>query len=332
MKKLLTDIELRAHWSQTRSRAYYVEEGTMLTPAAKDFIRENAITLCYVEGCGQDAGPCPAPPGPGPLYAGNPSVWDRAKASGRPAPVVSPSPLYRGNPTVWRRDGAPLPTATDYPGNPAVWTRPAPKQEAPAAMTTQPIPTAQGKARYQIAGTGQSLDHKPEEMTHLRGNLLVPKTHPRIAFRGKLDSLIARFLEVQLLAKEKGDTAVVSDLEDLLGFLQAILAAEVKEQPLGDVVLLGMPSEAVRDVSHHVQREFGIPHPIPSHKMGRLCVALNSLRAQVREGELAAAQAFSQEGTFTRPDLIEGLNRLSSAVYIIFCRQLSGWYEKGGTP
>ncbi len=330
MKKLLTDIELRSHWSQTRSRAYYVEEGTMLTPAAKDFIRENDITLCYVEGCGEDTVPSPAAPAP--LYAGNPSVWNRAKAPARPAPVVPASPLYRGNPTVWRQGNSPLPTATDYPGNPAVWARPAPKQETPAAMTAQPIPTSQGKARYRIADTGQSLDHKPEEMTHLRGNLLVPKTHPRIAFRGKLDSLIARFLEVQLLAKERGDTAVLADLEDLLGFLQSLLAAEVKDQPLGEVTLLGLDSEGVRDVSHHIQREYGIPHPIPSHKMGRLCVALNSLRTQVREAELAAAQAFSQEGTITHTDLIEGLNRLSSAVYIIFCRKLSGWYDKGGRP
>ena len=32
---------------------------------------------------------------------------------------------------------------------------------------------------------------KPEEFTHLRGNTLVPKTHNRIKFRGKLDSIQA---------------------------------------------------------------------------------------------------------------------------------------------
>ena len=38
---------------------------------------------------------------------------------------------------------------------------------------------------------GASFAEKPEHMTHLRGNILVPKTHPRIAFRGGIDTLEA---------------------------------------------------------------------------------------------------------------------------------------------
>ena len=81
MKKLLTDIELRSQWSQNRSKTYYVEEGTMLTPAARDFVRENEITLCYVEGCGDTGTVCGGPhsAAPSPLYAGNPPAWDRAR-------------------------------------------------------------------------------------------------------------------------------------------------------------------------------------------------------------------------------------------------------------
>ena len=37
MKKyLLTDVELRARWSRDRSSTYYVEEGAILTPSAKE--------------------------------------------------------------------------------------------------------------------------------------------------------------------------------------------------------------------------------------------------------------------------------------------------------
>lgn len=358
-KQLLTDIELRAQWSQNRSRTYYVEEGVMLTPAAQDFVREHEITLCYVAGCGDpdpSEGSCAAPmSAPAPLYNGNPSVWNRANAPAKPAPAIPTAPLYNGNPTVWRRgSGSALPTATDYAGNPPVWDRErirkaaAPWRSGPAAetvpaapaddcgcgggMTASPIPQSGGKPRYQIAGTGQALDYKPEEMTHLRGSVLVPKTHPRIAFRGKLDSLIAKFLEVQLLAREKGESQVVTDLEDLVSFTRSILGAEVKDQPLAQAAMLGMDDGEIRDVSHHIKREYGISHPIPHHQMGRLCVALNSLRTQVRETELAAAAAFSENGTFTRTDLIQGLNRLSSAVYIIFCRKLSGWYERRERP
>ena len=70
--------------------------------------------------------------------------------------------------------------------------------------------------------------------------------------------------------------------------------------------------------------------------MGGLCLALNFLRTQVRETELAAANAFcgsprpsatplASEGGLEveRPDLLEALNRMSSAVYLLFLRELS---------
>lgn len=255
-RNLLTDIELRAHWSRTRSATYYVEENTLLTPAAQDFVREHRIQLC------------PLPPAGG-----------------------------QGE-----------------------------------TMTTTPIPSPRGHARYQDAHSGEAMEQKPEEMTHLRGNLLVPKTHPRIAFRGKLDSLMAQILEVELLAEERGDAGVLRDLEELLAFTRQILAAEVKDEPLPPIQLLGLDNEAIREHSHHVKRHFGIDHPIPNRQMGPLCLALNRLRTQVREVELAACQAFSEKGGFSRTDLIEGLNRMSSCVYIIFCRKLSGNYEKGDHP
>ena len=256
MKKyLLTDVELRARWSRDRSSTYYVEEGTILTPSARDFLNEHKIQLCYTSG---------------------------------------------GTPT-----------------------------ESVASMTMTPIPTQNGKARYRNAATGQELDHKPEEMTHLRGNLLVPKIHPQIEFRGRLDSLMAQILEVQLLADEQGEPKVLSDLEELLEYTRQILAAEVKEEPLPQIDLLGMDSTELRYASHHVKKVFGINHPIPNYRMGRLCIALNSLRTKVREVELSAARAFCQGGSFTRVDIIEGLNRMSSCVYIILCRKLSGYYNEG---
>ena len=78
--------------------------------------------------------------------------------------------------------------------------------------------------------------------------------------------------------------------------------------------------------SHHVKEIFGIDHPVPHIGMGRLCIELNLLRTQVREVELVAAQTFAAPDAAPRPDLIEALNRLSSCVYIIFCRKLSGYY------
>ena len=250
-RKLLTDIELRAHWSCDRSECYYVEDDVILTPAAMDFVREHGITLCRKE-----------------------------RSSNR-------------------------------------------------GMSMTPVPVRNGKPVYQDAVTGAQLLCKSETMTHLRGNLLVPKTHPQIELRGRLDSLMAQIMQVQLVAKEEGQNAIVSDLEELLLFARKILASEVKDEPLSDVTMLGMDSQQIRYNSQQVKKVFGIDHPIPNYQMGRMCVELNRLRTQVREVELCAARAFYCDGSFTRPDLIEALNRMSSCVYIILCRKLSGFYDRG---
>lgn len=202
---------------------------------------------------------------------------------------------------------------------------------APASsqtMSVTPIPVQNGKARFVDYSTGAALDGKPEHMTHLRGNLLVNKKHPRIAFRGKLDSLMARIISIQVLAAEGGKEKLAEELEELLGYLRFILAAEVKDEPLAPMNLLGMDSAQIRRVSHNVKEHIGINHPIPTYKMGKLCAGLNELRTQVRETELYAVNAFESESPDARNDIIEGLNRLSSCVYILFCRLAAGYYKE----
>ena len=250
-QKVLTDVELRARWKVESGGEYHVEQGTVLTPAARDFLRERNIRLCVDEG----------------------------------------TPAYK-------------------------------------TMTVEPIPLRDGKPKYIDDRTGEELARKGEGMTHLRGNLLVPKTHPRIAFRGALDSLMARWLLVQLTAQEEGKSALVYDLEERLQYLRRLLAAEVRETPLEPMRLLGMDSAGLRRTSHCVRETIGIDHPVPSCSMGRLPLELNLLRTQVREAELAAAEAFTEDGRCCREDILEALNRLSSCVYILFCRELAGHYHR----
>ena len=167
-------------------------------------------------------------------------------------------------------------------------------------------------------------------MTHLRGNLLVPKTHPRIEFRGQLDSLQAEIICLQAEACEKKQEKLVTDLGDVLYGVRCILGAEVKEEPLEPMKLLGMTDKELRENSHNVKKYLGMDHPIPDYTMGRMAADLNHLRAKVREMELSAAHAFmTVEGVVERPDIIQNLNRLSSGVYIVFCRWLAGYYEGG---
>ena len=194
-------------------------------------------------------------------------------------------------------------------------------------MTVTPVPVRSGRAVFVDDATGQELSEKPEEMTHIRGNRLVPKTHPEIAFRGKLDTLQAEILRVQLAAFAEHRPGLDRDIAELLSFTRAILAAEVKDEPLAPIRLLGLDSAGIRRASQHPQEELGIGHPIPEASMGAVCVELNFLRTQVREAELAAVNAFTVNGKITRPDIIEALNRLSGAVYIIFCRKIAGYYS-----
>ena len=198
-----------------------------------------------------------------------------------------------------------------------------PKGRMCGGMSRTPLPD-RGSRTYLDAATGLPLGReKPEEMTHLRGNLLVKKSSPRIAFRGKLDSLEAAILEAQALAHRQNATAVRDGLGEVLEQVRLVLGAEVKDQPLEEVPILGMDQARLRQVSHNVKGAFGIDHPIPSWEMGELALRLNTLRTQVRETELAAAVAFEAPGETPRPDIIRALNRLSSAVYILFCKLLA---------
>ena len=198
-----------------------------------------------------------------------------------------------------------------------------PKGRMCGGMSRTPLPD-RGSRTYLDAATGLPLGReKPEEMTHLRGNLLVKKTHPRIAFRGRIDSLEAAILEAQVLADRENAPHVRDGLGEVLEQVHLVLGAEVKDQPLEEVPILGMDQARLRQVSHNVKGAFGIDHPIPSWEMGELALRLNTLRTQVRETELAAAVAFEAPGETPRPDIIRALNRLSSAVYILFCKLLA---------
>ena len=131
---------------------------------------------------------------------------------------------------------------------------------------------------------------------------------------------MARVLELQCRAAEEGREELLHQLGEVLQALRSVLAAEVKEEPVPPFTLFGLDSAGLRRVSHHVKEEIGIPHPIPDWTMGSLALGLNTLRTQVRETELIAAEAFMVGEECSRKDIIEALNRLSSGVYILFCR------------
>jgi ethanolamine utilization cobalamin adenosyltransferase len=62
----------------------------------------------------------------------------------------------------------------------------------------------------------------------------------------------------------------------------------------------------------------GHDHLLSEMNQGARVARLNLLRAQIREAELYAADVYiARDFTVTRPDIMRGLNRLSSAVYVL---------------
>ena len=151
---------------------------------------------------------------------------------------------------------------------------------------------------------------KSAHTTCLCGDTMVPKNHPRIVFRGRLDTLQAEFIEAQVLAWENGDDELVGCLGEVLEYLRSMMAAEVMEKSLLPPALFEMDPEELHQRSHNAgDKNFAFP----CHEQGPLAVRLNTLRARVREVELAAIDAFDQ-----RDDIILGLNRLSSALWWLY--------------
>ena len=194
-------------------------------------------------------------------------------------------------------------------------------QEKRVTLSTDQAPSAAMEDRYTTV-FGAVLSEKPEHMTHLRGNLLVFKDHPRIILRGKIDSLESAIILVQAKALEAGDSALSAELEEVITFIRHLLRCEVSGEPVGEFQLLGLDAPALRDQSHHPSKYFGIRHFLPGVQYGPMVAELNRLRTMTRETELAAFQAFKgQHGEMDRVDIIRAFNRLSSLFWIMMFKE-----------
>lgn len=180
------------------------------------------------------------------------------------------------------------------------------------------LPVSQIKGELYRSSNGDTLKEKPEEMTHLRGTFLVPKTHPIISFRGAMDTLQAELLLTQLEVAPQ----IRSQVEEILMLARNILRWEVMEEPADEGTLCGLTLSEQRSQSHRPQDYYGQPHFMPSFTDGREILQLNRARCAARAAELAAAVAFSDATTgCTRPDILRLLNRMSSMLYILMIRQ-----------
>ena len=87
--------------------------------------------------------------------------------------------------------------------------------------------------RYRLLN-GAEVTEKPEQMTHLYGDVLVPKTHPRIAFRGAMDTLEAELIFCQFYCER-----LRQELGEILDLARMLIRCEVMEEPVPEGTLCG---------------------------------------------------------------------------------------------
>ena len=189
------------------------------------------------------------------------------------------------------------------------------------------IKNPQGKECAHIGepvGKRQSVETggKPEYMTSLRAGELVYKDHKIIILRGKIDSFEAKALETQLALRRAEYYELERCLAEVIDYARAVMRAEVRGEELPPMKLFGMDDGDLRDRSHHPMKYFGLPHFMPvTVDEGEAVLALNTLRTMSREVEIAAYEAFKTEsGVPDREDIVMGLNRLSSALYVLMLK------------
>ena len=172
---------------------------------------------------------------------------------------------------------------------------------------------------YRLLGGG-ILREKPEHMTHLHGDVLVLKTHPRIQFRGTIDTLEAELLLCQLNCPK-----FRSQLQEILTLARKLIPYEVLDEAVESTTLCGLTEAEQRSRSHRPQDFYGQPHFLPEVTDGPVVLHLNRCRTAARSAELAAARAFTDEnGNCTRTDILKALNRMSSMLYILMIQEKSG--------
>lgn len=173
------------------------------------------------------------------------------------------------------------------------------------------LPAEQAKPqRWKLLGGGY-MEEKPEHMTHLNGDTLVPKTHPRIAFRGAVDTL-----EAEILLCQAHIPHLQAPLGEILQLARDILRCEILEEPVSLAGLCGLNEAELRKRSHFPQNYYGQPHFMPQASDGLEILRLNKVRCAVRALELTAQKALPD-----RQDILRALNRMSSMVYLLMIQE-----------
>lgn len=172
----------------------------------------------------------------------------------------------------------------------------------------------------------KSYEIKPEDLTQLKDNILIEKNSPQIKYRGMLDLCEAIVIEIQYYCNEAKNEVLLKDLESVLSVLCKLMSCDVLCTELGEYRIANLNPDEIRDISHNPVKHFGVNHCMPSYKNGLLGCKLNYLRTVIRQTELCAIDAYTKKDE-KEQEYIKALNRLSSAVYVLYLREVTGYYN-----
>lgn len=179
-----------------------------------------------------------------------------------------------------------------------------------------------------IGVAGESYFEKPEHMTQISGNILVKKNDERIIFRGKLDSLQAKWLILQKEFENYGNEKLQKDMESVAIFIKKIVSAEVLDMEMEEIKVFEETLDKIKEISHNPKKFFGIGHLFDiSIKNSILVLKLNEMRSNSREIEIAGVTAFlNEKGIVAKKEILKALNRLSSVIYVMMLKGEKGEY------
>ena len=208
---------------------------------------------------------------------------------------------------------------TDEAGRTFVDTEKAAGDDKDQRQQVHPLTSRAGHEAAHCLLCQQTVGKKPDALTHLNATTFVAKNDPRIAFRGRVDSAIAQALLIQAQwQQENAAPARQTMLADIRSALGDVLRCEALDEPMRAIALGELDEAQIHAYSHNPLKYLGHDHIVPALEHGLTVARLNVLRTAIRETEVAGAQAFiGRDFSIARGDLLQALNRLSSAVYVL---------------
>lgn len=171
---------------------------------------------------------------------------------------------------------------------------------------------------------GSEVRSKPSAITQLNAGHFAPKTHPRIIFRGKVDSLLATVMMAENRAIAAGERELVLHLATLAAYCRELTAAEYNEREAAELRLRGECADDIHRVTHDPVGALGIEHLTIDGASTELQHWLNLCRTQTRELEVVAEQTFESAHHPYGVSICHATNRLSSAFYALQLRLEAG--------